>query len=99
MLNMNGHDFIPLILQLKDLIFLSDCFASEESEEAELLIAELDVISDRLEADDPSAIESLRRLFSAAGLVHMTALDNGWSEIYDELAEMIESTAANGTFI
>lgn len=38
---MNGHDFIPLIVQLKDLLFLSGCFAADEGEEAALVIAEL----------------------------------------------------------
>ena len=96
---MNGPDFIPLLAQLKDLIFLSDCFANDESEEAELLVAELDGISERLESGDASAMLSLKQLFSAAGLLHMMALDNGWSEIYDELAEMIESTIGDGPFI
>ncbi len=96
---MNGPDFIPLIVQLKDLIFLSDCFANAENEEAELLVAELDGISERLESGDASAIQPLKHLFSQAGLLHMMALDNGWSEIYDELAEMIESTAGDSPFI
>ena len=96
---MNGYDFIPLIVQLKDLLFLSGCFAADEGEEAALVIAELDGISERLEIGDTSAPEALRHLFAQAGFLHMTALDNGWSEIYDELAEMIESNAGNGPFI
>ena len=96
---MNGYDFIPLIVQLKDLLFLSGCFAADEGEEAALVIAELDGISERLEIGDTSALEALRHLFAQAGFLHMTALDNGWSEIYDELAEMIESNAGNGPFI
>ena len=96
---MNGYDFIPLIVQLKDLLFLSGCFAADEGEEAALAIAELDGISERLEIGDTSALEALRHLFAQAGFLHMTALDNGWSEIYDELAEMIESNAGNGPFI
>ena len=68
---MNGPDFIPLIVQLKDLIFLSDCFANAENEEAELLVAELDGISERLESGDASW-KPMRGPCSFAGMKTLT---------------------------
>ena len=96
---MNSHDFIMLIEQLKELLLLSDCYALDEGESMEMLIDTLDGVSERLEAADDGAMEALRQLFVAAGPLHLLALDNGWSEIYDELAEMVESAAQNGSSI
>jgi len=97
---MDDRDFIPLLEQVKDLLLLGECFAFDDEEnDAEIVIEEIDDIREQLVSGDEDARECLQQLFYPAGLLHMMALDNGWSEIYDEMAALLGVDVEENAFI
>lgn len=88
---MEHQDFLPLLEQLKDILFLTEGFYANEENAIHQLIAEIDWIYEGISSHDPNTLERLTLLFAPEGDLQMVALNNGWETIYCELAQMVES--------
>ena len=87
---MDYDELLPLLEQLKEILALTEGFCPDEDNEVNELLLALDAIRERLEERDALGLERLAVLFSQAGALHSIALDNGWEEIFEELALIVE---------